>query len=167
MRILMVCLGNVCRSPMARFILEDMLRKNNLGDKIKVESAGTCYDEIGNDTYPPVKELLDMHNIPYVKHCARIMEKEDYDKYDLIIGMDRNNIRLIYEILGGEKRHSFFHSKSEFVDKGNKIHRLLDYTDNPRDIEDPWYTRRFEKVYDEIYEGCEAFLKYLKKNIEV
>jgi protein-tyrosine phosphatase len=167
MRILMVCLGNVCRSPMARFILEDMLRKNNLDDKVKVESAGTCYDEIGNDTYLPVKEVLDAHNIPYVKHCARIIEKEDYDKFDLIIAMDNNNIRLIYDILGERKKYGIFHGKKEFVDSENKIHRLLDYTDSPRDIEDPWYTRRFDKVYGEIYEGCEGVLNYLKKKIDV
>ncbi len=142
MKICFVCLGNICRSPMAEFILKDLLKKNNI-DNVYVSSLATCYDEDGNDMYYLAKSKLDEKGIGYTKRESKRLEKEDYDKYDLFIGMDDNNIRNIIDILG--------------IDKDKKIRKLLD-----RDIKDPWYTRDFETAYNDIYEGCLKLLKIFK-----
>ena len=143
MKICFVCLGNICRSPMAEFIMKDLLKKNNIND-VFVDSKATSYEEEGNDMYYLAKEKLDEKGIIYSKRKAKRLEKEDYDKYDLIIGMDDNNIRNIKNILRD--------------DKDSKIIKLLD-----RDISDPWYTRDFEKAYNDIYEGCLILLRNIRK----
>ena len=143
MKICFVCLGNICRSPMAEFIMKDLLKKNNIND-VFVDSKATSYEEEGNDMYYLAKEKLDEKGIIYSRRKAKRLEKEDYDKYDLIIGMDDNNIRNIKNILRD--------------DKDSKIIKLLD-----RDISDPWYTRDFEKAYNDIYEGCLILLRNIRK----
>ena len=143
MKICFVCLGNICRSPMAEFIMKDLLKKNNIND-IHVDSKATSYEEEGNDMYYLAKDKLDEKGISYSKRQAKRLEKEDYGRYDLIIGMDDNNIRNIKNILR--------------EDKDNKIIKLLD-----RDISDPWYTRDFEKAYNDIYEGCLILLRNIRK----
>ena len=148
MRVCFVCLGNICRSPMAEFILKDMINKSNLDMDIEVESRATCYDEIGNDMYYLAKEKLTENNIPFTKRKASILEREDYKKYDYIIGMNDSNIRDIMYIVGND------------LDK--KVYKLLDFSKKSRDISDPWYTRDFEKAYQDIYYGCTAFLEFLK-----
>lgn len=148
-KVLFVCLGNICRSPMAEFIFKDMVKKEGLEDKIYIESAATSMEEYGNDMYYLAKEKLLQQGIPFSKRESRQITKQDYDNFDYIIGMEDRNIRNILRIVG--------------EDKGNKISRLLDFTNNPRDIADPWYTGNFNITYLQIVEGCKALLKHIKK----
>lgn len=149
-KICFVCLGNICRSPMAEFIMKDLIKKNNLENKIFIESRATSYEEIGNGIYPPAKKKLTEENILYDDNKVSIrLEKDDLQKYDYILGMETRNIINIEKIL-------------ETSDK--KIKRLLDYSNNPRDIADPWYTGNFDKTYDDILEGCNFLIDFLTKN---
>lgn len=149
-KICFVCLGNICRSPMAEFIMKDLIKKNNLENKIFIESRATSYEEIGNGIYPPAKKKLTEENIYYDSNKVSIrLEKEDLNKYDYIIGMETRNIINIEKILETSNK---------------KIKRLLDYSNNPRDIADPWYTGNFDKTYDDILEGCNFLVDFLTKN---
>ena len=148
-KILFVCLGNICRSPMAVFIFRDLTKKQGLEKKYSVSSAGTSSEEAGNNMHYGAKDKLNEKEIPYSKHKARQLRREDYNEYDYIIGMESYNIRNILRIVGDDKK--------------NKVYRLLDFTNNPRDIADPWYTGNFEITYNDIVEGCKEFLKYLEK----
>ncbi len=145
-KVMFVCLGNICRSPMAEFILKDMVKKQNLENKFIINSSATSYEEIGNDMYRCAKEILDEKNIKYNKRKAVRLTFEDYNNYDFIIGMEKSNVENIKKI----------------ADKNDKIYKLLDFTNNPKDIIDPWYSRNFEMTYNEITEGCKGFLQYLK-----
>lgn len=150
-KICFVCLGNICRSPMAEFIMKDLVKKKNLSEKIFIESKATSYEESGNAIYPLAKAKLKEKNIVFNNQKTSIrLEKEDLEKYDYIIGMEETNIRNIKRILN--------------VENSNKIKRLLDYSNNPRDISDPWYSNNFEESYNDIYEGCCFFLDFLIKN---
>jgi len=141
-RICFVCLGNICRSPMAEYIMKDKINKLNLKD-IYVTSRGTSYEEQGNDMYPPAKEELDKHNIKYDKHTATRLEKEDYEKYDYFICMEDSNIRSTLYI---------------FDDPDNKIIKLLD-----KNVSDPWYTGDFSSTYKDIEIGTNNIIKKLFK----
>ena len=149
-KVLFVCLGNICRSPMAEFIFKDMVKKEELEDKIYIESAATSMEEYGNNMYYLAKEKLLQEGIPFSKRSSRPITKQDYQKFNYIIGMEERNIRSILRIVG--------------EDTDNKISRLLDFTDNPRDIADPWYTGNFNITYLQIVEGCKALLEYIKIN---
>ena len=149
-KILFVCHGNICRSPMAEFIFRDMVSKSGKENEFYIESAATSDDEIfmgkGNPVYPPAREQLLLHGINPEGKCARRLTKADYDKFDLIIGMDKMNMRNIALTLG--------------EDKDNKIKKLLDYCGGG-DVDDPWYTGKFKEAYECIYKGCKALLDEL------
>lgn len=147
-KVLFVCLGNICRSPMAEYIFKNMIKEKEIED-IYIESAATSYEEIGNPMHYGAKSKLDQMNIKYDNHMARRITKEDYDKFDYIIGMEEKNIRDIKRIVGEDTK--------------NKIYKLLDFSSKPRDIADPWYTGDFDTTYKNIIEGLNDFLKYLNK----
>lgn len=146
-KILFVCYGNICRSPMAEFILKDMIKKRNIKDEFVIESKATSNEEIDNDIYYLAKDKLIEKNIPFTKRNAKKLTKEDYDKYDYIIGMADYNIKDIMDIIINDPKH--------------KVHKLLGFMNIDKDIDDPWHTRDFETAFNEIYQGCEALLKYL------
>lgn len=146
-KILFVCHGNICRSPMAEMIFKHLLRERGLSDCFEVASAATSTEEIGNPIYPPARAELARHGIPVEKRCARQITQRDYAAYDLLIGMDNANIRSMRRMLGG--------------DPEGKIHRLMDFTQRPGEVSDPWYSDRFDVCYRDVLEGCEALLAYL------
>lgn len=151
-RIMFVCHGNICRSPMAEFIFKDMVKKQGLEDEFLIESSATSSEEVsisgqGNLVYPPAKNKLKEHNISCEGKRAVQLRYSDYEKYDYIIGMEQINIRNILKIV-----------KADF---DRKVFRLMDFTDNEKDIADPWYSGDFDITYNEIYEGCRGFLDYI------
>ena len=159
-KILFICHGNICRSPLSEFILKDMVEKRGIKDQFEIASAATSTEEIwrgqGNPIYPPAQEELRKHHIgettytDFSKKRARQVTKQDYKYYDYLLCADRNNVRNTIRITG--------------LDQENKIKLLLDYTDIPgRSIADPWYTGRFDETYRDVLEGCHAFLKHLEK----
>ncbi len=150
-KVLFVCLGNICRSPMAEFIFKEMVRRENLQDSFYIASAATSSEEIGNGMHYGAVRKMQEEGIPIANRSARKMTKQDYEEYDYIIGMEDRNVRNILGIVGG--------------DEENKVYKLLDFSDNPRDIADPWYTRNFDRAYDDIVEGCKAFLNEVKKEL--
>ncbi len=148
-KILFICHGNICRSPMAEFIFRDMVDKRGLGAQFFIASAATSREEIGNPVYPPAKRKLKEHGIDPAGKTARQMTAGDYRDFDYLLAAERYNIRNMERITGGDPEH--------------KIYRLLDFSDRPRDIADPWYTGDFDEAWDDIVEGCQAFLAWLKK----
>ena len=146
LRILFVCHGNICRSPMAEFVMKDLVRKAGREDEFYIESAATSTEEIGNGVYPPARRKLAEHGISCEGKRARQMTDADYDRFDMLIGMDDWNIENMHDICGG--------------DPAGKIHLLLDFTDNPHDVADPWYTRDFETAWRDILKGCQCLLNY-------
>lgn len=149
-RILFVCHGNICRSPMAEFAMKDLVRKAGREDAFHIESAATSTEEIGNGVYPPARRKLAEHGISCEGKRARQMTRQDYASFDMLIGMDAWNIRNMNAICGG--------------DPDGKIHMLLDFTDRPGEVDDPWYTRDFETAWRDILRGCQGLLKQLTIN---
>ena len=147
-KILFVCHGNICRSPMAEFIMKDMVEKAGLQNEFHIESAATSTEEIGNEVYPPAKRKLAEYNISCKGKTARQMRRADYERFNLLIGMDEWNIRNMTRICGG--------------DPEGKIRKLLDYTNRKGDVADPWYTGNFEATWQDVTEGCECLLKLLR-----
>ena len=147
-RILFVCHGNICRSPMAEFVMKDLVSKAGLDDQFYIESAATSTEEIGNEVYPPAKRKLAEHGISCKGKTARQMTRSDYQRFDLLIGMDDWNIRNMTRIAGG--------------DPEGKIHKLLDYTARKGDVADPWYTGDFDATWRDVTEGCRELLKSLE-----
>ncbi len=152
-KIMFVCHGNICRSPMAEFIFKDMVKKSGRENDFFIASSATSTEEIwggiGNPVYPPARAELAKHGISAEGKRAVQLKKEDYDKYDLFIGMDSANIRNMYRILGG--------------DPDGKIHKLKDYSGSGGDVSDPWYSDRFDIAFSDIYEGCLALFNMLTK----
>ena len=144
-KILFVCLGNICRSPMAEFVFKDLVRKQGLESEFYIESAATSSETMGNRMHQGTITKLNEMQIPYGNKKARQLLAKDYEKFDYIIGMENSNLRNIHRIIGH--------------DSENKIHRFLDFSQNPRDIADPWYTGNFDQTYEDILEGCHAFLE--------
>ena len=152
-RILFVCHGNICRSPMAEFVMKDMVRKAGLTKEIHISSAATTTEEIGNPVYPPARRKLAEHGIGCAGHAARQMTKQDYDYYDLILCMDRANLRSAARIAGG--------------DPAGKLRLLLDFADRPgQEVADPWYTGDFEAAWQDILAGCRGLLEQSKQTEE-
>ena len=149
-KILFVCHGNICRSPMAEFVMKKLVREAKLDKEIYIASAATSREEIGNPVYPPARRELLSHGITCSGKTAVQMTAADYDRYDYIVIMDGNNRRNIMRIIGS--------------DPDNKVHRLMDYTDRPHDVADPWYTGDFELTYSDIDEGCRALLSYIQNH---
>lgn len=150
MRILMVCLGNICRSPMAEYVLRYLVREAGLEDAIQVDSAATSRYQIGDTPHRGTRRALAAHGIPCGNHRARQLTRADYARYDLIIGMDEENRRDILRIVGR--------------DRDGKVHTLLDWTDHPHAIADPWYTGDFETTYADVRLGCETLLAALREH---
>lgn len=147
-KVLFVCLGNICRSPMAESIFKDIVKKEGIEKDFYIDSAATSASEIGNSIYYAAKNKLNQMNIESGSHVARRITKKDYETFDYIIGMEEQNIINIKKIVG--------------EDKEKKLYKLLDFSKEPRDIADPWYTGNFDKTYDDIVEGLEGFVNYLK-----
>ncbi len=147
-KVMFVCHGNICRSPMAEFIFKNMLRERGLAERYIVNSCATSTEEIGNSIYPPAQAELRRRGIPFDGHRAVQLKASDYDKYDLLIGMDSMNIRNINRIIGS--------------DSGGKVHKLLDFTPRGGSVDDPWYTDRFDVAFDDISEGCRGLIDFLE-----
>lgn len=150
-RIMFVCHGNICRSPMAEFILKKMIAEQGRADEFFVASSATSTEEIykgkGNPVYPPAAAELGKHGILCYGKRAVQLKESDYGDYDLFVGMDSANIRNMHRILGGDPK--------------GKIRKLMDYTPRGGDVADPWYSDRFDVAYRDIYEGCAALLNSL------
>lgn len=150
-KVLFVCHGNICRSPMAEFIMKDMVKKRGLTEEFYIASAATSTEEIwgdrGNPVYPPARKELAKHGLSCDGKYAVQLKREDYAKYDYLIGMDSANIRNMERMCGG--------------DPEGKIYRLLSFAGSSRDVADPWYTRDFKTTYNDVVEGCGALLEYI------
>ena len=150
-RILFICHGNICRSPMCEFVFRDMVRQSGLSEQVAIASAATSCEELGNPVYPPARRILEQHGISCEGKTARRMNREDYNCYDRIIAMDRNNLRNMCRICG--------------ADDDGKFSLLMDYTDRPGDVADPWYTRDFEATWRDVEEGCRGLLKDITQQL--
>ena len=146
-KVLFVCHGSICRSPMARYVFQDMIEKRGIAKDFYVDCAAMTYEEIGNPVYPPIRQVLNAHGIDCSGYQARHISRDEYREYDYIIGMDGENMRDLSYQLGD--------------DPDGKFYRLLDFTDRPRDIADPWYTRQFEDCYEDVVRGCQGLLVHL------
>lgn len=147
-RILFICHGNICRSPMAEFFMKDLVRTAGLSQIFEIASAATSTEEIGSPVYPQTRRKLQEHGIDCSEKRARQLIQRDYDTYDLLIGMDHANLRNMQRICGG--------------DTAGKMHLLMDYTTRPGDVADPWYTRDFDTTWRDVSEGCQGLLTYCK-----
>ncbi len=147
-KVLFVCHGNICRSPMAQSIFTQMVKEAGLADRFEIESAAATREDLGSPPHRGAVRKLREEGIPLIPHCATLMTREDYLEYDYIIGMDRENMRDLNRISGG--------------DPSGKIYKMLDFADIHRDVADPWFTGDFEAAYRDIIAGCRGFLKYLE-----
>ena len=144
-KILFVCHGNICRSPMAEFVMKDLVKKAGLEQKFHIASAATSTEELGNPVYPPARRELAAHGIGCAGHAARQLTPADYAAYDLLIGMDRANLRNMRRICGG--------------DPEGKIHLILEYAGRSgQEVADPWYTGDFETTWRDVLAGCRGLL---------
>lgn len=148
-KILFICHGNICRSPMAEFAMKDIVKKAGLENNFQIASAATSTEELGNPVYPPARRKLAEHGIRCDGHSARQLTAQDYDEYDFLIGMDQANLRNMHRICGG--------------DPVGKMHLLLDFTDHPGDVADPWYTDDFEATWRDVLDGCKGLLNFVER----
>ena len=146
-KILFICHGNICRSPMAEMILKHLVRQRGIADQFEIASCAVSREEIGNPVYPPARAELARHGVPCEKRGARQLTRQDYQDYDYLIGMDLWNINLMKRILGSDPQ--------------NKCYLLMEFTDRPGEVADPWYSDRFDTAYQDILEGCEGLLRHL------
>lgn len=148
-KILFVCHGNICRSPMAEFVMKDLVRKAGLESDFRIASAATSTEEIGSPVYPPARRKLAEHGISCTGKASRQLRSEDYARYDLLIGMDQANLRNMRRICGG--------------DGEGKLRLLMEYTDHPGEVADPWYTGDFETTWQDVSAGCLGLLRALQE----
>ena len=148
-KILFVCHGNICRSPMAEFVMKDMVRKAGLETRFVIESKAARRDELGNDTHYGTKAKLRQMGVPFAKRRATLLDRSDYDAYDYLIGMDEENMRDMLRLFGG--------------DPNGKIYKLLRFADEDRVVADPWYTGNFDETYEDVLKGCTALLRMIGK----
>ena len=146
-RILFVCYGNICRSPMAEYIMKDLVKKRGMEDLFEIASAAVSDEERGNPVYPPAAAMLKKHGISCKGHRAHRLRQSEYEHYDRIIAMDRLNLRILMRMTGGDPDH--------------KVSLLLSYAGSDREIDDPWYTDDFDTAWNDICAGCTALLEYL------
>ena len=139
-RILFICLGNICRSPMAEFVMKDLVEKAGIAEKFEIASAATSAEEVGNPVYPPARQKLADHAISCVGKTARQMTRQDYDTYDYLVAMDRSNLRDMARFVGNDPLH--------------KVSLLMSYTSTPHDVADPWFTGNFEDTWRDVLAGC-------------
>lgn len=151
--ILFVCHGNICRSPMAEFVMKEYVRQAGLEDKIHVESAAMHRDELGSDIHWGTREILDRYHIPHAPRQAHLAKKVDYDRFDYIIGMDRYNMRDMLRLFSNDPNH--------------KCSLLMDWVGTSRDVADPWYTGDFDTTYNDVDAGCSALLEHLKQSLSI
>ena len=150
MKILFICHGNICRSPMAEYLFRHLAETRGLGAKFSVDSAATSTEEIGNPVHHGTRKILKAHGISTDGKYAVQLKTSDYQKYDYLIGMEQRNVTNMMKILK--------------YDPQGKVHRFLDFTDNPRDIADPWYSGDFQRTYEDVWEGCQALLNHILEN---
>lgn len=146
-KILFICHGNICRSPMAEFVMKDLVRKAGRVEEFSIASAATSTEELGNPVYPPARRMMAAHGIDCTGKTARQLRKADYAQYDYLIGMDQANFRNMQRMCGG--------------DPDGKIHLLLDFTDRPGQVADPWYTGDFQATWEDVLEGCDGLLRHI------
>ena len=152
-KILFICHGNICRSPMAEYVMKDMVEKAGLAQHFEIASAATSTEEIGCGVYPPARQKLAQHGISCKGHAARQVRRSDYDHYDYLICMDRYNLRNITRIIPSDPK--------------GKISRLLDFTHRPNDVADPWYTGDFDATWRDVNDGCSALLTLLRREYKL
>ena len=145
--ILFVCHGNICRSPMAEFVMKDLVRRAGLEERFLIASKAARRDELGNDTHYGTKAKLRQMGVPFTKRRATLLDRSDYDAYDYLIGMDEENMRDMLRLFGG--------------DSNGKIYKLLRFADEDRDVADPWYTGNFDETYEDVLKGCAALLRMI------
>ncbi len=143
-KVLMICHGNICRSTMAEFVLKDMVEKRGMSKRFVINSAATSREELGNDIHPGTKRKLREQGIPFESRRSVRVTQSDYEYYDYLICMDKNNIRNLSRIIP--------------ADPQSKITLLLEFAGKNQDIADPWYTGNFDITYEDVVIGCEAFL---------
>ena len=146
-KVLFVCHGNICRSPMAEFVMKDLVKKAGCADRFEIASAATSTEELGNPVYPPARRKLAEHGLGCEGKTARQMTRQDYRDYDLLVAMDRENLWNMRRFTGDDPDH--------------KVSLLLDYTGRPGDVADPWYTGDFEQTWQDVLEGCQGLLARL------
>ena len=151
-KVMFICHGNICRSPMAEFVMKDLVKKKGVADLFEIASCATSREEIGNPVYPPVRKLLGSLGISCEGKTAVQLTAHDYDLYDYIIAMDDMNLRNIDRIITSNP--------------DDKISRLLDFTDTPGNIADPWYTDDFETTYRDVLKGCQGLLAYIESDMK-
>ena len=152
-KVLFICHGNICRSPMAEFVMKNLVREAGLERRFHIESAATSTEEIGNPVYPPARRKLAEHGIDCAGKTARQLRNTDYGQFDLLIGMDKANLRNMYRICGG--------------DFNSKLHLLMEYAGCPdAEVADPWYTGDFEATWQDVLAGCRGLLDFLRNQEE-
>ena len=151
-KILFICHGNICRSTMAQYVLQHMVEQACMAEQFYIDSAATSYEEIGNGVHSGTRRKLAQVGIYCGNHKARHLEKSDYDQFDYIIGMDSANMKNIARIVGSDYK--------------GKVYKLLQFAGESGDIADPWYTGNFDETFDDVMEGCQAFLSYLMEHLQ-